>query len=235
MRRWRIQLAVTAVGALVIAGCATRSPEIGQPVAAQPAEGQPAAAPPAGGGPAAASPSADQAAAARTPFQLPPNPMIGGVAMYPSRDILDNLTQSPEHKTLVAALNVGGAAATLKQPGPFTVFAPTDAAFRSLPSGLLDQLMQPANQTRLVRLLETHVVRGRSDSTVLGQQLANNNGSIELTTLAGSKLVARPNGAVNLLLRDPAGGFADISIYDVMNANGVIHVIDKVLLPAQNP
>ena len=158
--------------------------------------------------------------------------MIGGVAMYPSRDIMDNLTQSPEHHTFVAALNVAGLAATLRQPGPFTVFAPTDAAFRSLPAGMLDQLMQPAGQTRLSALLDEHVVRGRYDSTTLGHQVADGNGTTELATLAGAPLTARLNGAVNLLLRDPAGGFADISVYDVINANGVIHVIDKVLQPA---
>ncbi len=169
------------------------------------------------------------------PFQAPPNPMIGGAPMYPSRDFVDNLAQSPDHHTLVAALNVAGVAATLRQPGPFTLFAPTDAAFRALPPGLLEQLMQPANQARLTALLNQHVVRGRLDSTTLGQQVAAGNGVTELTTLAGTKLSARLNGAVNLLLRDPAGSFANISIYDVMDANGVTHVIDKVLMPAQSP
>ena len=174
-------------------------------------------------------------AAGQPPLQAPPNPMIGGASMYPSRDIVDNLAQSPEHHTLVAALNVAGLAATLKQPGPFTLFAPTDSAFRALPAGLLEQLMRPASQARLTALLNHHVVRGRLDSTTLGQQVATGNGVTELTTLAGTRLSARLNGAVNLLLRDPAGTFADISIYDVINANGVTHVIDKVLLPAQNP
>src|SRR5262249_28216219 len=87
---------------------------------------------------------------------LPPNPLNGGAPMYPSRDILDNLAQSPDHHTLVAALNVSGLAATLRQRGPYTLFAPTDAAFRSLPAGLLDQLMQPANQMRLTALLNGH-------------------------------------------------------------------------------
>jgi uncharacterized surface protein with fasciclin (FAS1) repeats len=178
----------------------------------------------------AASPPAGQ-----PPMTMPPNPMIGGVAMYPSRDIAENLTQSPDHHTLVSALNVAGLIGALKQPGPLTVFAPTDAAFRSLPPGLLDQLMQPANQARLAALLNNHIVAARLDSSTLGQQVANGNGMTELTTMAGTKLIARPNGAVNLLLRDPAGDFADISIYDVVNANGIVHVIDRVLLPTQNP
>jgi uncharacterized surface protein with fasciclin (FAS1) repeats len=167
--------------------------------------------------------------------QLPPNPMIGGAPMYPSRDIADNLAQSPEHHTFVAALNVTGLAATLKQPGPFTVFAPTDSAFRALPAGLLDQLMQPANQARLTALLNNHIVAGRLDSSTLGQRMASGNGNAELTTLASTKLTVRLNGAVNLLLRDAAGTFVNVSIYDVIDANGVIHVIDKVLLPEQNP
>jgi uncharacterized surface protein with fasciclin (FAS1) repeats len=166
---------------------------------------------------------------------MPPNPMIGGVAMYPSRDIMENLALSPEHHALVAALNVAGLAATLKQPGPLTLFAPTDDAFRALPPGLLDQLMQPANQARLAALLNNHIVAGRLDSSALGQQVATGNGTTELTSLAGTKLIARLNGAVNLLLRDGAGDFVDISIYDIVNANGIMHVIDKVLLPAQTP
>jgi uncharacterized surface protein with fasciclin (FAS1) repeats len=166
---------------------------------------------------------------------MPPNPMIGGVAMYPSRDIAENLALSPDHHTLVAALNVAGLVGALKQPGPLTVFAPTDAAFRSLPPGLLDQLMQPANQARLAALLNNHIVAARLDSSTLGQQVASGTGVAELTTVAGTKLVARLNGAVNLLLRDAAGNFADISIYDVVNANGIVHVIDKVLLPTQTP
>jgi uncharacterized surface protein with fasciclin (FAS1) repeats len=95
--------------------------------------------------------------------------------------------------------------------------------------------MQPANRARLAALLNGHIVRGRLDSTTLGRQVGEGNGTTELATLADTKLTARLNGAVNLLLRDPAGGFADISIYDVIDANGIIHVIDKVLLPAQNP
>jgi uncharacterized surface protein with fasciclin (FAS1) repeats len=211
--------AAVLVGLAILAGCETRAP-----VTAASA-GQPA--PTAANSAAANPPSAGQPA-----FPAPPNPMIGGVAMYPSRDIMDNLAQSPEHHTLVAALNVAGLAATLRQPGPFTVFAPTDAAFRSLPAGMLDQLMQPAGQVRLTALLDAHIINGRYDSMTLGKQVADGNGTTEITTLAGTPLTARLNGAVNLLLRDPAGGFADISIYDVMNANGVIHVIDKVLAPA---
>lgn len=166
---------------------------------------------------------------------LPPNPMIGGAPMYPTRDIVDNLAQSPDHNTLVAALNVSGVAAALRQAGPFTLFAPTDAAFRALPAGVLDRLMRPEGQAQLTALLNAHVVAGRLDSTQLGEQLARGNGQVELTTLAGTKLTVRLNGAVNLLLRDPQGGFANIAIYDVIDANGVTHVIDKVLLPTQTP
>jgi uncharacterized surface protein with fasciclin (FAS1) repeats len=232
MTRW-----MAALSLIALAACTQRvetAPMM--PVAPSAADGaQPAA-------PSGNPPGGPQAQQGSSPgpgpgpgMALPPNPMIGGAPMYPSRDILDNLAQSPDHKTLVAALNVSGLAATLHQGGPFTMFAPTDAAFRTMPAGLLDQLMQPANQTRLTALLNGHIVAGRFDSTQLGEQIARGNGTLELTTLAGTKLTARLNGAVNLLLRDPAGGFANISIYDVMDANGVTHVIDRVLLPAQNP
>jgi uncharacterized surface protein with fasciclin (FAS1) repeats len=185
--------------------------------------------------PSASAPQPNGAAPNQLPFAMPPNPMIGGVAMYPSRDIMENLAQSPEHHTLVTALTVAGLAGALKQPGPVTLFAPTDDAFRALPPGLLERLMQPANRAQLAALLNNHLVAGRLDSSALGQQVAAGNGMTELTTLAGTRLIARLNGAVNLLLRDGAGNFADISIYDVVNANGVLHVIDKVLLPAQTP
>lgn len=166
---------------------------------------------------------------------LPPNPMIGGAPMYPTRDIVDNLAQSPDHHTLVAALNVSGVAAALRQQGPFTIFAPTDAAFRALPAGTLDRLMRPDGQAQLTALLNAHVVAGRLDSSQLGERVSGGNGMIELPTLAGTKLTVRLNGAVNLLLRDPQGGFANVAIYDVIDVNGVTHVIDKVLLPAQSP
>jgi len=210
MRDERLRLVIVLIGLALLVGCT------------QPSAGAP-------------QPSAPAQAGAPPPNSMPPNPMIGGVAMYPSRDIMENLALSPEHHALVAALNVAGLAATLKQPGPLTLFAPTDDAFRALPPGLLDQLMQPANRVRLVALLNNHIVAGRLDSSALGQQVANGNGATELTNLAGTKLTARLNGAVNLLLRDGAGDFVDISIYDIVNANGVMHVIDKVLLPAQTP
>jgi len=207
---------IAVAGVALLAGCAAPSAGAPQPGTAAPSR--------------AAGPTAGQPA-----FPMPPNPMIGGVPMFPSRDIMENLALSPEHHTLVAALTLAGVASLLKQPGPVTLFAPTDAAFRSLPPGLLDRLMQPANQARLAALLNNHIVAGRLDSSSLGQQVASGNGTIELTTLAGTKLIVRLNGAVNLLLRDGAGEFADVSIYDIVNANDVMHVIDKVLLPAQTP
>jgi uncharacterized surface protein with fasciclin (FAS1) repeats len=231
MHRWMAALLLVA-----LAACAPRVETAPAPVA-----------PSATSFPVAPSVTSDSASSAASPTAsapqqptgpgagMPPNPMIGGAPMYPSRDIVDNLAQSPDHHTLVAALTVSGLAATLRQGGPYTLFAPTDAAFRSLPAGLLDQLMQPANQARLTALLNGHIVAGRFASTQLGEQIAGGNGTLELTTLAGTKLTARLNGAVNLLLRDPAGGFANIAIYDIFDANGITHVIDKVLLPAQNP
>jgi uncharacterized surface protein with fasciclin (FAS1) repeats len=213
------RIAATTMGLALLAACTT--PGASQ-APAPVAPSQPSQSGPSG----QANPSAPQ---------LPPNPMIGGAPMYPSRDIADNLAQSPEHHTLVAALNVSGLMATLKQPGPFTLFAPTDSAFRALPAGMLDQLMQPANQARLTALLDNHIVAGRLDSSTLGQQVASGNGNAELTTLANTKLTVRLNGAVNLLLRDAAGSFVNVSIYDVIDANGVIHVVDKVLLPEQSP
>jgi len=216
MRDNRFRGLIACVGVALLAGCAAPSAGAPQPGTSAPSQA---------GGPAAGQP----------PFSMPPNPMIGGVPMYPSRDIMENLALSPEHRELVAALTLAGVAGALEQPGPVTLFAPTDAAFRSLSPGLLDRLMQPANQARLAALLNNHIVAGRLDSSSLGQQVASGNGMTELTTLAGTKLVVRLNGAVNLLLRDGAGGFADVSIYDIVNANGVVHVIDKVLLPAQTP
>jgi len=216
MRDHRFRTMIAVAGVALLAGCAAPSAGAPQPGTAAPSR--------------AAGPTAGQPA-----FPMPPNPMIGGVPMFPSRDIMENLALSPEHHTLVAALTLAGVASLLKQPGPVTLFAPTDAAFRSLPPGLLDRLMQPANQARLAALLNNHIVAGRLDSSSLGQQVASGNGTIELTTLAGTKLIVRLNGAVNLLLRDGAGEFADVSIYDIVNANDVMHVIDKVLLPAQTP
>jgi len=218
--------AIVIAGLTLLAGCQR------PPVAT--AEAQGAGPGPAGGPPTSVPPGPAEGTPAG---QLPmaPNPMIGGVPMYPSRDIVDNLAQSPEHHTLVAALNVAGLASALRQPGPFTVFAPSDSAFRALPAGLLDQLMLATNQARLVALLNYHVVAGRLDSVTLGRQLADGAGIAELTTLNGAKLTARLNGAVNLLLRDGVGNFADIAIYDVACANGIVHVIDKVLMPAQTP
>jgi uncharacterized surface protein with fasciclin (FAS1) repeats len=210
--RDRCRRAFVIVGLMLLAGCTAPGADAASPAQPQ-QQGQPGQQPP---------PPA-------------PNPMIGGVPMFPSRNIVENLAQSPVHHTLSAALAVAGLADGLKQPGPFTVFAPTDDAFRDLPPGLLDQLMQPANQARLVALLNYHVLSGRTDSATLGHQLAEGTGSLELGTVAGPKVTARLNGAVNLLLRDATGAFADISIYDVGSANGVIHVIDKVLLPAKVP
>src|SRR5271156_4027120 len=141
MRDNRFRGLIACVGVALLAGCAAPSAGAPQPGTSAPSQ--------------AAGPTAGQ-----PPFSMPPNPMIGGVAMYPSRDIMENLALSPEHHALVAALNVAGLAATLKQPGPLTLFAPTDDAFRALPPGLLDQLMQPANRVRLGGLAKNPTFAG---------------------------------------------------------------------------
>jgi uncharacterized surface protein with fasciclin (FAS1) repeats len=157
--------------------------------------------------------------------------VVGGREMLPSKDIIDNAVNSAEHTTLVAAVKAAGLVETLKGPGPFTVFAPTNAAFNQLPDGTVPALLKPANKEQLTNVLSYHVVSGRHDAAALMQAIADGRGRATLTTVSGGTLILMMNGARNVVVRDAKGNVADISTYDVAQSNGVIHVVDQVLLP----
>jgi uncharacterized surface protein with fasciclin (FAS1) repeats len=155
---------------------------------------------------------------------------VGGAPMYPSRNIVENALNSKDHTTLVAAVKAAGLAETLMSAGPFTVFAPTNEAFNMLPAGTVEALVKPENKARLTTILTYHVVAGRLDSETLKEKIKAGNGTAELTTVAGGKLwVMKKDG--KLWLKDENGGVAEITIRDVFQRNGVIHVIDHVMLP----
>lgn len=159
------------------------------------------------------------------------NPMVGGAPMYTDRDIIDNAVNSKEHTTLVAAVKAAGLVDTLKGAGPFTVFAPTDAAFAKLPAGTVDGLLKPEAKADLTGVLTYHVVAGAVDAATLKSQIAAGNGSATLTTVQGGSLTARDDGAGGIVLTDAKGGTSRVGIADVRQKNGVIHVVDAVLLP----
>jgi uncharacterized surface protein with fasciclin (FAS1) repeats len=161
-----------------------------------------------------------------------PSVIVGGHPMLPSRSIVDNAVNSADHKTLVAAVSAAGLVDTLKGAGPFTVFAPVDSAFAALPPGTVDSLMKPENRAMLTGVLTYHVVPGRLDAGALWQRVAEGAGTAELTTVNGEKLLIKANGPNNLVVEDERGGTATISTYNVFQSNGVIHVIDDVLLPS---
>jgi uncharacterized surface protein with fasciclin (FAS1) repeats len=157
--------------------------------------------------------------------------IVGGELMYPNRDIVANAVNSKDHTTLVAAVQAGGLVEVLQSEGPFTVFAPTNAAFAKLPQGTVATLLQPENKEALVGVLTYHVVPGKIDSKTLAKMIKDNGGSLEITTVNGQKLTAMFNGPSNVVLKDTQGTVANITTYDVMQSNGVIHVIDTVVLP----
>ncbi|MGF6151080.1 fasciclin domain-containing protein [Pseudomonas fluorescens] len=157
--------------------------------------------------------------------------MVGGQAMMPSKDIIDNAVNSADHTTLVAAVKAAGLVDTLKGKGPFTVFAPVNAAFAALPAGTVDTLLKPTNKATLSHILTYHVVAGKLDMAALAQQIKAGGGKAELTTVSGGKLWVTMNGPHNITLKDEKGATADITTYDVYQSNGVIQVIDKVLMP----
>ena len=159
------------------------------------------------------------------------DPMVGGQAMYPSKDIVDNAVNSADHTTLVAAVKAAGLVETLKSKGPFTVFAPTNAAFSALPAGTVDTLLKPENKTGLTKVLTYHVVPGKLDAAALQKAIKAGNGTATLKTASGGILWAMMNGDRNIVLKDEKGAVASISTYDVYQSNGVIHVIDRVVLP----
>lgn len=157
--------------------------------------------------------------------------MVGGQAMQASKDIVDNAVNSADHTTLVAAVKAAGLVETLKGKQPFTVFAPTNAAFSKLPAGTVDTLIKPENKAKLAKILTYHVVSGKYDFMALSAAIKKQGGTAELPTVSGGKLKFMMNGAHNITIADEGGGIANISTYDVYQSNGVINVIDTVLMP----
>ncbi|QXU40750.1 fasciclin domain-containing protein [Pedobacter sp. D749] len=158
------------------------------------------------------------------------NPMVGGAAMYATKDIVDNAVNSKDHTTLVAAVKAAGLVETLKSAGPFTVFAPTNAAFDKLPAGTVNNLVKPENKATLTKILTYHVVAGKMDSKAIAKAIKAGGGKAELTTVQGGKLWAWMEGK-KLVLKDEKGGMSTVTIADVYQKNGVIHVVDTVLMP----
>ena len=155
---------------------------------------------------------------------------VGGAPMYASKDIIDNAVNSKDHTTLVAAVKAAGLVETLKGPGPFTVFAPTNAAFAALPAGTVDTLLKPESKPTLTKVLTYHVVSGKMDAKALMAAVKAGNGKAMLKTVSGGTLTATSNGSA-VMVMDESGGTANVTIADVTQSNGVIHVTDKVLLP----
>ena len=156
--------------------------------------------------------------------------MVGGAPMYASKDIIDNAVNSKDHTTLVAAVKAAGLVDTLKGPGPFTVFAPTNDAFAALPAGTVDTLLKPENKGMLTGVLTYHVVAGKMDAAALMKAISDGGGKAMLKTVSGGTLTAMSSmGGVTIM--DEKGGTAEVTIADVYQSNGVIHVVDKVLLP----
>ncbi len=155
---------------------------------------------------------------------------VGGAPMYASKDIIDNAVNSKDHTTLVAAVKAAGLVDTLKSPGPFTVFAPTNTAFSALPAGTVDTLLKPENKGQLTKVLTYHVVPGKMDAATLMKQIEAGGGKAMLKTAAGGTLTATASGKT-VSVTDESGGTSKVTIADVNQSNGVIHVVDKVLLP----
>ena len=158
------------------------------------------------------------------------NPMVGGAAMFRTKDIVDNAVNSKDHTTLVAAVKAAGLVDTLKSTGPFTVFAPTNSAFNALPAGTVDTLLKPENKATLTKVLTYHVVSGNFDSKAIAKAIKKGKGKATFKTVAGGTLTASMNGK-SLVLTDEKGGKSTVTIADVRQSNGIIHVVDAVLLP----
>ncbi|MGO4513733.1 fasciclin domain-containing protein [Bradyrhizobium sp. MOS001] len=161
---------------------------------------------------------------------LAENPMVGGAAMYPHKDIVDNAVNSKDHTTLVAAVKAAGLVDTLKGKGPFTVFAPTNAAFEKLPAGTVDTLLKPENKGKLATILKCHVVAAEAMSGAIDKMIKDDKGAHPVKTVGGCMLTAKLNGN-KITLTDEKNDVATVSIADVKQSNGVIHVIDTVMLP----
>jgi uncharacterized surface protein with fasciclin (FAS1) repeats len=158
------------------------------------------------------------------------NPIVGGKEMFPNKNIIENAVNSADHTTLVAAVKAAGLVDTLQGAGPFTVFAPTNAAFQKLPAGTVDTLLKPENKPVLTKVLTYHVVAGRLSSVDLKKQIKAGNGTAMLKTVSGGTLSAMMHGN-DVVLKDEQGGMAMVTQANVFQSNGVIHVIDTVVQP----
>src|SRR5580692_6715687 len=156
---------------------------------------------------------------------------VGGAPMYPSKNIIQNAVNSKDHTTLVAAVKAAGLVDTLESKGPFTVFAPTNAAFSKLPAGTVETLVKPENKDTLTKILTYHVVPGRLTAPVLMKMVRDGGGTAKLKTVEGEELVVKQAGPAKLTVTDAKGDVSIVTIADVLQSNGVIHVIDTVLLP----
>ena len=161
----------------------------------------------------------------------PKTVLVGGEPMYPMKNIVENAVNSKDHTTLVAAVKAAGLVETLQGEGPFTVFAPTNNAFAALPAGTVDGLLKPEAKGKLTTVLTYHVVPGTLDMKALKAAIEKGGGQAKLKTVAGQEITVSMNGPHNIQVWDQNGAYASISTYDVMQKNGVIHVIDRVLLP----
>src|SRR6204780_2682391 len=159
------------------------------------------------------------------------DPMVGGAAMYPTKTIVENAVNSKDHTTLVAAVKAAGLVDTLSGPGPFTVFAPTNAAFAKLPAGTVDNLLKPENKDMLVKVLTYHVVPGRMTAVNLMKAVKDGEGAAKLKTVAGEDIWVKQAGPGKFTITQSKGDVAMVTIAYVIQLNGVIHVIDTVLLP----
>ena len=162
---------------------------------------------------------------------LPPHPTGGGAPMLETRNIVENAVNSADHTTLVAAVQAAGLVETLQGEGPFTVFAPVNDAFAALPEGTVETLLMPENKDMLVKVLTCHVVAANAMSDAIGKMIADDGGTHPVPTVGGCTLQAKMDGGM-IMLTDEQGGTATVTVADVVQSNGVIHVIDKVLLPA---
>jgi uncharacterized surface protein with fasciclin (FAS1) repeats len=159
------------------------------------------------------------------------NPMVGGAPMSAEKNIIQNASMSNDHTTLVAAVKAAGLVETLEGPGPFTVFAPTNEAFAALPAGTVDNLLKPENKDELTKILTYHVVPGKLTVRVLKEKIDAGGGQAMLTTVNGEQLTVMMNGPSEIDVKDAKGNVAKVTIPNVRQSNGVIHVIDAVLMP----
>ena len=157
--------------------------------------------------------------------------MVGGAPMYPSKNIVENAVNSKDHTTLVAAVKAAGLVDTLASAGPFTVFAPTNEAFAALPKGTVETLLKPENKGTLTTVLTYHVIAGKMSAADIAAKIDEMGGKYSVATVAGPELTFKRSGKKHITVTDAKGGTANITIADVFQSNGVIHVVNKVLLP----